>query len=280
MRHFLTSAVEIDPQQVSSFFDKLRSMSFSGLIKIAVLAVVLLVVIRLLDGFAKRFIENSKIDKSLHGFLRAMVKIILYFLGVLILAGSLDIDVTSLIAMFSVAGLALSLALQGALSNIASGIVILTTKPLRVGDYVVIGSNEGFVESIGMTYTELRTYDSRLVYIPNSTVTTSNVVNYTVSGKRRVDLTVTASYDCALEDVKAALLEAVAAVPGLLREDEVFARVTGYNDSNIAYTIRAWCKNEDYWSAYYDLMESVKTVFDRKGIQMTYPHLNVHLQND
>ena len=277
MNRILTASVNINEESVGDIFSKFAALDLMGVVKIVVLAIVLIIVIRLLNSFARKFVAKSKIDKSLHGFLLATVKIVLYFLGIMVLAGSLNIDVTSLIAIFSVAGLALSLALQGVLGNVASGVVILTTKPMHVGDYVAIGGNEGTVESIGMTYTTLSTVDNRLVYIPNSTVTGSTVMNYTVSGKRRVDLSVTASYDCKLEDVKEALVSAANELEAVLKDEEIFARVAAYNDSNITYQLRCWCKNEDYWTVYFDLLEGVKASFDRSGIQMTYPHLNIHL---
>jgi small conductance mechanosensitive channel len=261
--------VEIDAEEVNSFVSQLKALSWSSVVKIILLAVVLVVLVKLLNQLFSRMITKSKIDKSLHGFLRAAVKIVLYFIAVTIIASSLNVDVTSLIALLSVAGLALSLALQGALSNLASGIVILTTKPLSVGDYVSVGSDEGTVEEIGMTYTRLATFDRRIISIPNSTVTSSNVVNYTVEGKRRVDLVFTASYDC---DV-----DAVAAIPKLLKDPEPFARVSGYGESSIEYTVRAWCESGNYWDCYFDLMEEIKRSFDRNGVHMSYPHLNVHI---
>lgn len=276
----ILTATQIDTEELNSFVSTLKGLSLSSVLKIAVLAVVLLAVIRLLNGLFEKFLSKSKIDKSLHGFLRATVKILMYLIAVMILAGSLSIDVTSLIALLSVAGLALSLAIQGALSNLAGGIVILTTKPLHVGDYVTIGSEEGTVEEIGMTYTKLMTWDRRMIFIPNSTVTSSNVVNYTVGGKRRVDLTVTASYDADIETVKTALRAAAASVPQLLPDEPIFARVTGYKDSSIEYALRGWCQNENYWDAYFNLLEAVKVSFDQAGVQMSYPHLNVHMMKD
>lgn len=273
----ILTATQIDTEELNSFVSTLKGLSLSSVLKIAVLAVVLLAVIRLLNGLFEKFLSKSKIDKSLHGFLRATVKILMYLIAVMILAGSLSIDVTSLIALLSVAGLALSLAIQGALSNLAGGIVILTTKPLHVGDYVTIGSEEGTVEEIGMTYTKLMTWDRRMIFIPNSTVTSSNVVNYTVGGKRRVDLTVTASYDADIETVKTALRAAAASVPQLLPDEPIFARVTGYKESSIEYALRGWCQNENYWDAYFNLLEAVKVSFDQAGVQMSYPHLNVHM---
>ncbi len=272
-----TSAAEIDPEKINSFISRIQNLSLGSIIKIILLALVLLVVIRLLNNLFDTFIVKSKIDKNLHGFLRATVKIVLYFVAVMILAGSLNIDVTSLIALLSVAGLALSLAIQGTLSNLASGIVILTTKPLHAGDYVAVGTEEGAVEEIGMTYTRLATWDRRIIFIPNSTVTTSNVTNYTVEGKRRVDLTVSASYESDVEAVKAALVHAVSTVPELLPDEPVFARVSGYQESAVEYAVRLWCRSEDYWDAYYNLLEAVKKSFDMNGIQMTYPHMNVHM---
>ena len=269
--------MEIDTEGVSSFVGALKSLSLTAVLKIALLILVLLVLVKLLQKLFDRFLNRSKIDRSLFGFLRTGVKILLYFIAAIIVVGSLQIDVTSLIAVLSVAGLALSLALQGALGNLASGIVILTTKPLHAGDYVAVSDQEGYVEEIGMTYTKLLTYDRKTIFIPNSTVTSSNITNYTVEGKRRVDITVTASYDDAVDAVKAALRDAVEQVPNFLKEPAVFVRVSGYEESAISYTVRAWCDGENYWDCYYDLLEEIKRAFDRSGIHMTYPHLHVHM---
>lgn len=274
----LTSTqVPINSEEVSSLLGTIKNLSLSSVIKIAVLIIILIVLVKLLIKLSERLIERSRIDKSLHGFLRTSIRIVLYFLAATIVAGSLHVDVTSLIAVLSVAGLAVSLALQGALSNLASGLVILTTRPLQVGDYVSVGDCEGFVEEISMTYTKLAAYDRRKIFIPNSTVTSSNVVNYTLEGRRRVELTVTASYSSDMDTVKRALQEAVDAVPGFYDDPPVFIHVTAYQESAVAYTVRAWCSNDDYWDNYYGLLEEIKRSFDRNGVEMTYPHLNVHM---
>ena len=274
----LTSTqVPIDSEEVSSLLGTIKNLSLSSAVKIAALIIILIVLVKLLIKLSERLIERSRIDKSLHGFLRTSIRIVLYFLAATIVAGSLHVDVTSLIAVLSVAGLAVSLALQGALSNLASGLVILTTRPLQVGDYVSVGDCEGFVEEISMTYTKLAAYDRRKIFIPNSTVTSSNVVNYTLEGRRRVELTVTASYGSDMDTVKRALQEAVDAVPGFYDDPPVFIHVTAYQESAVAYTVRAWCSNDDYWDNYYGLLEEIKRSFDRNGVEMTYPHLNVHM---
>ena len=272
-----TTPVDLDPEEVSSFVGMLKDLSLTAVLKIVVLILVLIVLVKLLLKVVDKVLSRSRIDRSLYGFLRAGAKILLYFIAATIVAGSLQIDVTSLIAVLSVAGLALSLALQGALGNLASGIVILTTKPFRVGDYVSIDSQEGYVEEIGMTYTKLATYDRKIIFIPNSTAASQHIINYTVEGKRRVDLTIHASYEDDVEHVKQSLRSAVAQVDGFLQEPGVFIRVSGYEDSAIAYTVRAWCENDRYWDCYYDLLETVKAFFDRDGIHMTYPHVNVHM---
>lgn len=274
----VTNPVEIDQQEVSSLVGVLKSLSLSSIIKIVLLIVVLVVLVKLLCRLFDRFLERSRIDRSLYGFLRAGCRILLCFVAVTIVASSLNIDVTSLIALLSVAGLALSLALQGALSNLAGGIVILTTKPLHAGDYVSIGDSEGFVEEIGMTYTQLMTFDRRTIFIPNSTVTSSNIVNYTMDGKRRVEIEVSASYDADIDQVKTALRDALDTVGGFYEDPPYFIHVKGYGESAIEYSVRAYCKGDDYWEQYYALLEEIKRTFDKNGIPMTYPHLNVHIQ--
>ncbi len=274
----VTNPVEIDQQEVSSLVKTIKGMSLGAIIKILLLIAVLVVLIKLFCRLFDRFLERSRIDRSLYGFLRASCRILLYFIAVTIVASNLNIDVTSLIALLSVAGLALSLALQGALSNLAGGIVILTTKPLHAGDYVTIGDNEGFVEEIGMTYTRLMTFDRRTIFIPNSTVSSANIINYTIDGKRRVEIEVTASYDADIDLVLGALREALDTVGNFCEDPPYFIHVNGYGESAIEYSVRAYCKAEDYWDQYFALMEEIKRTFDRNEIEMTYPHLNVHIE--
>lgn len=229
--------------------------------------------LRLLD----RAIAHSRIDKSLHSVLHSVFKIILWAILAIIITGTLGVNVTSLVALLSVVSLAVSLAVQGALSNIAGGIQILSAHPYAVGDYVEIGDSSGTVLEIGMVYTRITTPDNKVISIPNSTISTSKVINYTALGKRRVDLKFTASYDAPVDAVQSALREAADRVSTVFPTPPVFARVSAYGESAIEYTLRAWTPTESYWDSYYDIIENVKTVFDERGIEMTYPHLNVHM---
>ena len=172
--------------------------------------------------------------------------------------------------------MALSLAIQGILGNIVSGIVILSTHPIQKGEYVSVGGVEGTVDSVGLVYTKLMTLDNKVVYVPNNEISTSKIVNFSRDGKRRVDFVFTASYDCNPEDVKAALVKACN-VPNLLEEEGVFVRVSDYKESNIEYTVRVWTKVETYWDVYFDVIGNVKNAYDADGIQFTYPHINVHM---
>ena len=276
MNEIMTSA-QISDKDVSEIMDRIRGMQFMDVIRFLILVIVLVVVVRLLTKLVDRTMNQSRIDKGASSFLRSLIHICLWFVAVIIAASALGVNVTSLIAILSVAGLAITLALQGVLSNLASGVVILATRPFKVGDYVDIGGSEGFVEEISMTYTRIVSWDKRTFFVPNSTVTSSTVMNYSSDGRRRVDMIVPVSYDCDVEDVKAALREAVDHVPLVLPDQEVFVRLDSYQDSAINYMIRCWCLVEDYWSVWYDLLEEIKRSFDERGIIFTYNHLNVHV---
>lgn len=258
-----------------------NALTAERVITAVITLVVCLVVIQVLLRILNRFLERSKIERTLHSFIRSITRVLLYFLTILIVVGSLGIDVTSLVALFSVVGLALSLALQGTLSNLAGGIMLLVTKPFLVGDFVEIGAHSGTVLEINLVYTQLNTLDNKRVSIPNSEVSSGRVVNYSTEGCRRVDLTVSASYDAPVDTVKKALMEAVERQEKVLdKPAPPFVRLLSYGDSAIEYVVRVWCATGDYWDVYFDLQEEFKRSFDRHGIEMTYPHLNVHMMKE
>ena len=273
----ITEIAAATEESAATVLSRFRSMGLMGGLKFLVLILVLLVLVRLLTSLIAKGIQRSKLDRSLHGFLRSLVRIILYFIAVTIAAASLGVNVTSLIAVLSVAGLAVSLALQGALANLASGLVILTTKPFKVGDYVNVDGVEGTVEEITMTYTKIVPWDQRTVYVPNSTVTGSKVMNHTVAGMRRLGASFSASYDNSVDQVKAALMEAVMEIGPIRKDQEIFIHINSFGESAIEYVVRVWCDAADYWDVWFALPEAVKRSFDKNGVQFTYNHLNVHL---
>jgi len=254
--------------------------TISKLLTTILLLLVCVVVVRVLTRLLGKLLEKSKIEATLRGFLGSAIRILLWFLVILILADHLGIPISSLLAILSIAGLAASLAMQNTLSNIAGGILILLSHPFRVGDFIECSGVSGKVKRISLVYTQLNTLDNRLISIPNSEVSATKVENFTAEPLRRVDLLITASYDAPADTVKTALTEAARAVPGVLPEPETFAGVNDYQDSAIQYVLRTWCRNEDYWTVRFALTEEVRRQFDAFGVEMTYPHMNVHIVAD
>ncbi|MPM79946.1 Small-conductance mechanosensitive channel [bioreactor metagenome] len=268
-------------QNVSDAVNTISEQSTQALAKTAITAVLLLVVcvvaMRVIMKVADRLIDRLNVEKSLHTFLRSMIRIVLWFLTILIVAGSLGIDATSLIAILSVAGLAVSLAIQGTLSNLAGGIMLLTSKPFKVGEFIEAGGVSGTVMDIGLVYTRISTADNKIIFVPNSDISGAKIINYSTEGRRRVDLPVSASYDAPVDKVKQSILKVIGAHPKTLYTPEPQVRVNAYGDSSIEYTVRVWCDTKDYWEVYYDLLEQIKKAVDQDGIEMTYNHLNVHI---
>ena len=257
----------------------LAGFAMEKLLSAVILAVVCLVVVKLILKVYDKLVEKSKIELMIRKILRIAVKSLLLFMAIIIVLSSLGISVTSLVAALSVVGVAFSLAIQGFLSNVFGGIQIISNQPFHVGDFVDAGGESGVVLEVGLFYTKLHSGDNKLVQIPNSAIANSNIVNYSSEPTRRVDITVTASYDDDTEKVKAVLLQLICEHPLTLSGEGVdpVVRVSGYNAKEISYVMRAWCAGSDYWTVYFDLMDAIKPAFDKNGISMSYPHVNVHM---
>lgn len=263
---------------VSNLTGGLRlDLSLNTVLRVAILLLVGLIAIRILMKVVDRLLERSKSLVSLRVYIRSVVKVGLWFLLGLMVAGSLGIDVTSIIALLSVAGLAVSLALQNTLSNVAGGIMLLVAKPFQVGDYVEADGVGGTVTAVDLSYTTFATPDNKEVFVPNSQLSAAKITNYTALGKRRVDLNFTASYDAPTQTVKGAIMEVVDAIPQIIRDPEPVVWLTEYQASSIQYVVRVWTSSEDYWSVYFAIQEGVRESFARRGVEMTYDHLNVHI---
>ena len=270
------AALEDGTASTVGFFQKFfGGFSWTKLISAAILLVVCGVLIKLILKATDRMLGRSRLDKAVHPFIRTIVKLVLLFTAIMLIAGTLGVDTSSLLALLSVAGLAVSLALQNVLSNMASAVILLTTKPFQIGHFIEMGSVSGTVVKIGAICTDILTLNNQLVHVPNSEITGSTVTNYTASDKRRLEYRITASYDAPVEGVKAALLRA-AEHPLRMQEMQPIARVNGYGESAIEYVLFLWIRPKDYMDVYYDVLENVKREFDAAGIEMTYPHINVH----
>lgn len=249
--------------------DKVMHVILLALIGVVVIRVIL----KLLDGMLAR----SKSLKSLSRYIHSVAKIAMTFILVLMVAEDMGIHTTSLVAMLSVAGLAVSLALQNTLSNVAGGIMLLVTTPFQVGDYVEADGVSGTVHAIDLSYTAILTIDGKEIFVPNSQLSGTKIVNYTVLGRRRVDLNFTASYDAPTATVKQAIGEVLEDIPQIITDPAPEIHLSDYQASSIQYVVRAWTTAADYWTVYYAIQEGVREAFDRHGVEMTYDHLNVHI---
>lgn len=243
-------------------------------------AVILLVIgvlaIRIVMKLLKRTLERTKLEKAAHTLITSLCSVVLYILLGLSVASALGIDVTGVVALASVLTLSLSLALQNILANVIGGFTLLYTHPFRSGDFVEIAGQAGTVSEVGIAYTKLIAADNKLISIPNNAVVSAEITNYTILGKRRAEIVVSASYDAPAQLVIDTLLKA-AEDERILPDPAAAAVLTDYGDHAISYTLRFWVEGKDYWSALCDVKQRIKPMFDEAGIEMTYPHLNVHL---
>ena len=250
----------------------------SKLLPAVIIAVVGFLLIQLVMNLLDKALKKSKLEKAAFSLIKTLVKTVLLVLLALIVASSPGIDVTGIVALASVATLALSLALQNMLSNVIGGFTILYTHPFHSGDYVEIAGQAGTVNEVGISYTKLITPDNKLISIPNSAVVAAQIVNYSTLGIRRVDINVSASYETPAQMVIDTLATTAAADSRVLTEPEKpYAVLMSYGDSVINYSLRYWVKGDDYWDSLFEINKNIKLAFDNAGVKMSYPHLNVHL---
>ena len=258
----------------------LTALGTSGAKSVLSAIITFLICLIAVNGITKitdKLLDRSKLDGALKGFVRTAVKIVLWALAIVIVAGALGIPTASLVAVISIAGLALSLSVQNIMSNLFSGITLLITKPFVEGDLVDIGANNGTVKSVGLFYTVIDTLDNRYVSIPNGDVTAASIVNYSREPLRRVDLTFNTSYDAKTEDVRAAILEAAQEDSKIKTDPAPFIVIGQYKESTVEYIVRVWCDNADYWDVYFGMNERVRESFARNGVKLSYPNVNVRV---
>ena len=241
------------------------------------LLLVCLTLARLLLGTARRLVERAALDERIKRYILRGLRAFLYLLTALVMAGSLNIDVSSLIALVGVFGLAVSLAVQDVLGNVAGGMVLLFSKPFTLGDYVSTADGEGEVAEITLTHTKLDTPAGQRVMLPNSKLMAGQIVNYTVRGVRRADHAVSASYDDAPEAVRSACLKALSRTPNILPDPAPPVGLPADGARASEYHVRFWAKTEDYWDAHFRSLEEIHRAFAEDGVTMTYNHLNVHI---
>lgn len=236
--------------------------------------------IKWLINITEKAMEKAHVDAGVHSFIKSALRVVLYVVLGFILVSYFGIATTGLAALFASAGVTVGLALQGSLSNLAGGVLILVLKPFQIGDYIVSCGVEGTVTSIEILCTKLRTGDNKVVVVPNGTLANSNITNVSQEEFRRVDFVFGVSYESDLKLVKRLLQETAEKHELVLKDDAhpVKVFINEFGASSIDFGFRVWCKNSDFWTVKWDLMEAVKDAFDANGIEIPFNQLDVNMK--
>lgn len=237
-------------------------------------------VITILRKIVKRSLEHAKAEVGIIQFLDSLMKGALYSILVLIIAENFGFDAAGVVALLGSAGVTIGLAMQGSLSNLAGGVLILLLKPFRVGDFIMESSqgNEGTVLEIGIFYTKLTTIDGKIIVLPNGNLANNSITNATESAIRRVDLTVGISYRAEIATAKAVLQSVMDNDFDVLKNEEAFVFVSELGDSQVVLGMRCYCENPKYWELRWRLLEHTKLALDEAGIEIPYPQVLVHME--
>ncbi len=219
----------------------------------------------------------NKLEKSVQTFILSFVNITLKCLVFATALGFIGIPMTSLITLFGTASLAIGLAMQGGLTNMVGGLMILIFKPFKIGDWIESNSISGSVEEITIFYTVLKTLDCTKVVMPNGELANSNIKNFSSNSKRKLCVDFSVSYNSDIDKVKKVLNEVIDKEELVLKDEEIFVRLTNHGDSSLTFTVRVWTKNQDFWNLKFNLLENVKKAFDKNKIEIPFNQLDVHL---
>ena len=236
------------------------------------------VVIKITKKILTEVLKKSRLNERICKYVVNTVKALLCVISIIIVADYLGINMNSFVALLSIGSLGLTLAAEDVLGNMAGGLVILSSHPFALGDFIETNGTSGTVKEISLNHTKLSTPDGLLVLLPNKELSNSQMINYTALGLRRVARAVTASYDAPTEAVKAACMEAMA-TENVLTDPAPEVYLSSYGDSTIEYKLFCWTKPEHYWQVYYTVGEALRRTFEAHGVEMSYDHLNVHIMD-
>lgn len=266
-------------EQTTTFFSSILQKIQDAIPTILVAVVVFIIgalLAKLLQKAIQRGMKRSNIDDTAIGFFQSLIRVILYTVLLVICLSILNVPMSSIVAVIGAAGLAIGLALQNSLSNLAGGFIILFSKPFKAGDYIETSGVSGTVESVGILYTRIITPDNKTVYIPNGTVSGSVISNYTEKKLRRLDLEFSISYESDFDKARALILQIVEGSALALKEPAPLVRMGRQDDSAIIIFTYVWVDSADYWELRYTLLETVKKQFDANGISIPFPQVDVH----
>ncbi|MBD5468734.1 MAG: mechanosensitive ion channel family protein [Lachnospiraceae bacterium] len=235
-------------------------------------------VIKLIRRIVQKALTRANAEKGVLQFLDSLLKVVLYVILVFLIATSFGVSVAGVVTLLGSAGVAIGLSLQGSLSNLAGGVLILLLKPFKVGDYIIEDTkgNEGTVTEIQMFYTKLTTPDGKVIVLPNGTLANNSLTNVTANPERRVDLKIGIAYSADLKKAKEVAEQVVRTQEHILQEQPVMVFVDSLGDSEVVLGVRCYVPNSDYWDVRWALTERLKLAFDENGIEIPFPQLDVH----
>lgn len=277
----VTQDVEKEIGLLQRHMDGLTDKLFSIGIK-AVFAIVVFVigsrVIAFVRNIIRKALVRSSASKEAEQFLDSAIRALLYVVLIFMILQMFGVEAASIATVIGSVGVTVGLAIQGSLTNCIGGVLILTLKPFKVGDYIVEDThkNEGIVQEISIFYTKLATYDNKVILIPNGTLANSSLTNVTDEAERRVDLTVGISYDADIRQARSVVERLAAQHPLVLRDRDVSVYVDSLGESSVVLGIRFWAKKENLWTARCEMLENIKYAFDEEGILIPYNQLDVH----
>lgn len=274
--------VEKTPITFTEILNQILSWLSTEGVKLVIGLFVLFILFKIINVISKKFkkrMEKKNKDKTITSVIYQILRKGLKILAILIFLGYVGIDTAGIGTVIASLGVGIGLALQGSLSNFAGGIVILILRPFKIDDYIEAQGEGGTVENIGIFYTTLVTPDNKIVMIPNGTLANGTMTNYSAKELRRVDFNFSISYDADVEKAKRVIWDVIINTKNVLDEPSPFVRLKEYGSSAVDITTRVWVKNADYWTVYFDMMESIKEEFAKANIEIPYNQLDVHVKN-
>lgn len=278
---FITKEVNADVEKASTFFDNLLDRIKSALptlIFAVIVFIIGIVAVKIITKIISRFMKKSTVDNAAVAFLVSFIRVVLYTIVIVSALTLVGVPMSSIIALIGAAGLAVSLALQNYLSNLAGGFIILFSKPFKSGDMIEIDSTTGQIKSINILYTKMLTSDNKTVLIPNGKVADAKIINYSEMPTRRLDMTFDISYSNDFEKAKE-IIQGITDRNKLVHKDpEPLIRLGAHKESALEIVVKLWVANDKYYELFYDMSEAVKREFDKHGIEIPYNQLDVHIQ--
>ena len=270
-------------EELSNFDAIIKDLSLKSsdfLVKIVIALIVMIIgfkIINVLENRLKKPHKFNKIDPSVKTFMISFITISLKILLMIIVLSIVGVPMASLVTIVGSCAVAIGLALQGGLSNIAGGLMILIFKPFKVGDYISSNGLDGTVKSITMFYTTIVTVDNKVIQMPNGNLSNSNIINYSANPKRRVDINLSVAYSSDIDKVKKIINNVLDKEELILNDEERFVRLTKHDESALIFTLRVWTLTKDYWTVYFNILENIKKEFDKNKIEIPFNQLDVHM---